>query len=649
MSLEFVLPVKDQILEQLEDALLFVHKDGQIIWGNHASKRLLSIDNQPYEQSINDYIDFDLLMKEPEKSLLMEQKDHKNRVIDIKLIQVNQSIYCLILRKVIFGENTVAAKKNIDWLMQASSEGMVIFNGDRIIDCDLEFATLFGYLQSEIIGMSVNRLIDKKSTNKLAQVIEDYPKLSHELIGIRKSGEIFNIEFMAHSYQNQGNMMRIAIVKDISQRIKYEKRLEYMAYYDELTDLPNRNYFIKVLEDAIVEAKENNELLSVSFVDLDYFKEINETLGYDFGDKLLAACGTKFKEFKDTNTFIARMGGDKFLILQRYIVDKNIPIQFAKDLISEFEKPINLNDYDVFLSISIGISIYPENGETPDDLIKHADSAMYVIKEKHRNNYKLFESSISSKFKMMLTMESDLRKAIRKGEFVLHYQPQKCLLTNKLVGMEALIRWNHPENGYIPPLDFIPLAEKTGLIIDIGDWVLEEACRQNKAWQDKGYNPIVISVNLSAKQFHQQDLLEKIEAVLMRTGLAPEYLELEITESMAMTNEESILKTMHRLRELGVLVSIDDFGTGYSSLKYLSIFPITKLKIDKTFMDKGQKQNEAIVKSIINMSHSLNMKVIAEGVETISQLEFLEKEKCDEIQGYYFSKPLPPEQLISFL
>jgi len=216
------------------------------------------------------------------------------------------------------------------------------------------------------------------------------------------------------------------------------------------------------------------------------------------------------------------------------------------------------------------------------------------------------------------------------------------------VGMEALLRWNHPEKGYIPPMDFIPLAEKTGLIIEIGDWVLEEACRQNKAWQDLGYKPIIIGVNLSAKQFHQKNLLNKIEQTLVKTGLDPQYLELEITESMAMTNEKSILKTMHRLRELGVHVSIDDFGTGYSSLKYLSMFPVSKLKIDKTFMDKKQKQNKAIVRSIINMSHSLQMTVIAEGVETLNQQKFLEEENCDEIQGFYFSKPLPPDQLGKF-
>lgn len=359
-------------------------------------------------------------------------------------------------------------------------------------------------------------------------------------------------------------------------------------------------------------------------------------------------CGEKLKSFLQTDTFIARMSGDEFLILQKHTKSKEVATKIAKELISEFEKPIKIEGYELFISVSIGISIFPENGQTANDLIKHADSAMYVIKERHQNNYKLFDSSISENFKTMLTIESELRKALPQGQFELHYQPQKNLGSGKIIGFEALLRWNHPVNGYIPPDDFIPLAEKTGLIIEIGDWVLKEACKQNKAWQDKGYEPIIVGVNLSAKQFHQKGLVENIESILALTGLDPCYLELEITESMAMSNEDYIIDTMERLRRLGVLVSIDDFGTGYSSLKYLSIFPVTKLKIDKMFMDENQKQNKAIVKSIIHMSHSLNMKVIAEGVETIEQLAFLENENCDEVQGYYYSKPLPPAQLTKF-
>lgn len=644
-----MLPIEDKVLEQFEDVLLFVNEEGKVLWGNKIFQDFLGVDQQICEQSIHTFIDFSLLMKHIGKSLLMKRKDKENIVIDVKAIQVNQQTYCVMIRHVKYGQQTEEIKKSTDNFLLTSTEGMIVFNNEEVIDCDLECARLFGYSHKNIVGLPLTHLVDSKSMNKLMRVCNHYSRTSIQLVGVRKDRTTFHMELFYHPYPDKGEMLSIAIVKDVTQRVIQARQLEYMAFYDELTDLPNRHYFLTVLEDAIEIAQENNELLSVSFVDLDYFKEINETLGYDFGDQLLAACGEKFKIFKGENTFVARMGGDEFLVLQRFVDDKNVPIQFAKNLIEAFEKPIHINGYDVFLSISIGISIYPENGKTPNDLIKHANSAMYIIKEKHRNNYNLFESSISSKFKMMLTMESDLRKAVEKGQFELHYQPQKCLHTDTLVGMEALLRWKHPKKGYIKPLDFIPLAEKTGLIIDIGDWVLQEACRQNKEWQEAGYKPIIISVNLSAKQFHQQDLLENIEKTLMQTGLEAKYLELEITESMAMENEGYILKTLLRIRALGVLVSIDDFGTGYSSLKYLSVFPVTKLKIDKTFMDRDHQQNEAIVKSIINMSHSLNLKVIAEGVETVSQLNFLEKENCDEMQGYYFSKPLPPDQLTKFL
>lgn len=641
------IPFHHKILSNLKEAILFIQTNGNIIKGNNAAFSLLAIDDTK-QLSIYNYLDFDLLNKNDKSHLLMEQKNNHQQLIEVKSVRVSDSVYCLIMNKLSLQDKSNEVKKYMSQLIQTGVEGTVMYAENQIIDCDPSFATLFGYTQQEIKQLKMNELLDSRSAEKLTEIIQKSPEKLYDLTAIRKDGTSFFMEIMEHPYNNQGNIIRVAIIKDITDKVENEKHIEYLAYYDELTDLPNQHFFNKILKEAIDEASKAEELLAVYFIDLNYFKEINDTMGYAFGDKLLKACSIKLKTFLQTDTFVARMGGDEFLILKRNIPNKDVAISLAESLITEFKNPIKMDGYDIYTSISIGISVFPDNGKTAQDLIKHADSAMYVIKEAHRNNYKLFDSSISESFKSMLTMESELRKAIKEGQFELHYQPQKSLSTGKIVGMEALLRWKHPLKGNIPPLDFIPLAEKTGLIIEIGDWVIHEACRQNKEWQDKGYEPLVVGVNLSAKQFHQKKLVQKIEETLNRTGLSPEYLELELTESMSMTNEQYILSSMKQLRMLGVLVSIDDFGTGYSSLKYLGIFPITRLKIDKMFMD-GKYKHQAIVKSIIHMSHSLDMKVIAEGVETIEQLSFLESEKCDEMQGFYFSKPLPPKQLVKLL
>jgi len=632
------------VMNQLKDAILFVHKSGEVIRSNKRAWHMLNI--QEREQVfIDDFLDFHLLKNNRHKQLIMDLKKSETHLVEVTSIQLNSDIYCLILNEVSLTDQTSDIKYYIDHLIQSSIEGLMLIQDNKIVDCDTEFARMFGYSPFELKGMQIMSLITKKDVH----IIQDGRDGTYTLTGLRKNKSEFCIEYTQRMYDQTKPSLRIVHVRDITEKVQAEKRMEFMANYDELTHLPNRNYFFQVLKDAIEEAKYTNEQLAVHFINLDYFKEINESFGYEFGDRLLQVCGEKLKQYLRTDTFIARMSGDEFIILQRYLDDKKAAAELVEDILSHFEKPIKLDGHNIYTSLSVGISLYPENGHTANDLIKHADSAMYVIKGKYRNYYHFFESSISHVFKKKLKMETELRHALTAQQFELHYQPQKDLRTNQVVGVEALLRWNHPIKGYIPPMDFIPLAEKTGLIVDIGDWVLKKACEQNKAWQTKGYQPITVSVNLSAKQFHQKNLVQKVQSTLHETGLDPRYLELEITESMAMTNEAFILKTMNKLRNLGVSVSIDDFGIGYSSLKTLSLYPVTKLKIDKMFMDEKLKHNKAIVRSIIKMSHSLNMKVIAEGVETSNQLNFLKRENCDEMQGFYFSKPLPPEKLPKFL
>ncbi|TMN23418.1 putative bifunctional diguanylate cyclase/phosphodiesterase [Lentibacillus cibarius] len=641
MSIQQQLPVDQRILTRLKDAVIFVDQDGTIIKGNRAAFSVLGLNEE--KGSLYQYLDFSLLKANDESHLLMELKNQNNKPVEVQSVRMDTDVFCLIINEFPIVDKTEEVKKYINQLTINNDEGIVMYDDGVIIDCDTAFARMFGYTEEELTDMELRQLI-----HHLDNTNDQLDNL-HELTGVRKDGSLFYVEWIEHPYNHIGDIIGVAIVKNITDRIENEKQIEYMAYYDDLTDLPNRNYFNNVLQEAVVHAASKKEMFSVYFIDLNYFKEINDTLGYDFGDELLKACGERFKSFLNTSTFIARMGGDEFIILHRHVRNRHDAVIFAKRLIAAFAKPIKVGDCEQFTSISIGISIYPDHGSTSSELIKHADSAMYVIKERDGSNYKLFDASISEKFSAMLTMENDLRTALKEGQFELYYQPQKNLYSNKIVGIEALLRWNHPVKGFVPPNEFISHAERTGLIIEIGDWVLKEACRQNKAWQDKGFPPVIVSVNLSAKQFHQRELVEKVEGILQETGLEPDYLELEITESMAMTNEPYILETLERLRRLGVKVSIDDFGTGYSSFKYLSMFPVSKLKIDKMFMNENQKQNQAIVKSIIHMSHSLNMKVIAEGVETYEQLQFLTAEKCDEMQGFFLSKPLPANAVIQLL
>lgn len=642
-----IIPLHKGVLEKLSDALLIVHKDGKIISGNQSAINMLNITDE--EANVDDYLDFQLLMSKHENQLIMEQKMNQDKLLEVSSIELNSRLYCLILNEASLESQTTEIKNYIDRLLKTNTIGLVMFYKDIIIDCDAEFAHIFGYTTSELKGKALTTILEKENRETVLKINYNDCEEPYIVTGIRKNGETFYARFTQQLFIESKRNIRIASVKNVTEKVEAEKRIEFMANYDVLTDLPNRNFFFRVLKDAIKEAEHTDEQLAVHFINLDYFKEINETFGYEVGDKLLKMCGDKFKKYLHTNTFIARMSGDEFLILQRALTKKEEAIDLVKKILSDFKHPIEIDGHDIFTSLSIGISLYPLNGLTADDLVKRADSAMYIIKGKNRNHYNFFESAISKEFRTMIKMETELRKALTNNQLELHYQPQKNLKSGQVIGVEALLRWNHPMKGNIPPMDFIPLAEKTGLIVEIGDWVLRKACQQNKAWQDKGYQPVIVSVNLSARQFHQKDVVDKIQSILTETGLKPQYLELEITESMAMTNEKFILQTMNRLRNLGVLVSIDDFGTGYSSLKSLSLFPVTKLKIDKMFMAEDQKHNQAIVRSIIKMSHSLNMKVIAEGVETAKQLNFLKQENCDEMQGFYFSKPLPPEQLTKFL
>ncbi len=429
---------------------------------------------------------------------------------------------------------------------------------------------------------------------------------------------------------------------DITARKRAEKNLEYRAFYDTLTDLPNRNYFDEKLEIALIEAQSNNSLLAVLFLDLDSFKNINDSLGHKIGDQLLKSFAQRLSCCVRNNDIVSRWGGDEFTLLLPQINTPEDTINLAQRILDDLKKPFEIAGHQLYIKTSIGIAIYPQDGEDAETLLKNADAALYRAKERGRNHYRFYRSTMTSKASLLLKLENLLYQALEEESLYLNYQPQLNMLNNKISGMEALLRWYHPELGHVSPSKLIPLAEKTDLIIPISLWVLKTACKQNKAWQKQGLSPIPIAVNLSPKQFHQPNLVDIVAQVLEETELEPHLLDLEITETTMMENIDFSQENLHKLRKLGVQISLDDFGTGYSSLGYLQKFPITTLKIDKSFIQtlEDNPQNTAIISAIIALGKSFDLRVIAEGVETLQQLELLQKLNCQEIQGFWFSRPL---------
>ncbi|MBN6185494.1 EAL domain-containing protein [Aneurinibacillus sp. BA2021] len=425
---------------------------------------------------------------------------------------------------------------------------------------------------------------------------------------------------------------------------KVEEKIHYMAFYDELTALPNRRLFERHLTASIDEAKRNNTQLAVMFFDLDRFKIINDTLGHTFGDALLREVAARYSACIGEDQLVARMGGDEFTLLMCHLNGPEEAENMARQIIKVLQQPIALNGHEVFVSTSIGIALYPQDGDDADTLMRHADIAMYWAKGKGKSTYKFYTTSLVDNELNKIQLEQDLRKAIELDQFVVHYQPKIDIATRSIIGMEALTRWEHPVLGLIPPNQFIPLAEETGLIVPIGEKIFKMACKQTKQWQETGFPSLQIAVNVSTRQFHEENFVDMVAATLAEYDIEARYVELEVTETTTMNNVERAEITLQRLKALGVKIGIDDFGTGYSSLGYLKTFPIHTLKVDQSFVrDMAENpHNEAIVASIISLAKHMNLTIVAEGVETEDQFTFLEEHGCTQAQGYLFSKPVPP-------
>ncbi len=443
----------------------------------------------------------------------------------------------------------------------------------------------------------------------------------------------------------------IGTVQDITERKQAQQALEYMSNYDPLTGLPNRSLLHDRLQQALHQAERDEHLLAVMFLDLDRFKTINDSLGHAVGDELLKEVARRLKQRMRQGDTVARLGGDEFVIILESIRHVDDAAHVAGDILQALEKPCHIGVHEIVIGTSIGITIYPFDDDNIDDLLRDADTAMYKAKAEGRNNYQYFSSEMTEQTRRHMELERDLRHALERDEFSLHYQPQRNLTDDTISGMEALLRWRCSECGTISPVEFIPVLEETGLIHSVGRWVLEEACRQNKAWQDAGLPPLRVAVNVSARQFRRADFAGQVEGALQSSGLEPRWLELEITESLLVEDVDATLEQLNHLVNMGVSISVDDFGTGYSSMSYLKRFPLHTLKVDQSFVrDIGiDADDDAIVRAVIAMAHGLRLKVIAEGVESEQQLQFLKALDCDHIQGYLISRPLPADELAKWL
>ncbi|TVX97429.1 EAL domain-containing protein [Cohnella terricola] len=521
----------------------------------------------------------------------------------------------------------------------------VIDRQGRFLDINRDPSDMVGYGKDEMNGMSFTTLVAEEFQELTRHIFQQTlrgEKCSREIKVLHKVGHTLDLNIHTSPMVRRNKVIGIlAFIQDISDRKRSLERIRYQAYYDDMTGLPNRRFFMNRLEERLEEARDRGIQLAVCYIDVDQFKLVNASFGRDFGDMLLLQIAERLSRSLSEPGDLARMEGDEFAACLYPLQSEEDAARRLDDLMSVLKEPFELNGVPVHITVSIGVAVCRHAADDAATLLKRADTALHRVKENGKNDYMQHSSDMDHIALEKLTIQHEMRRALHNNEFLLYYQPQYDLASGQIVGMEALVRWKHPQRGLVPPGEFIPAAEESGIIVPLGEWVIEEACRQNKAWQDEGLSRIPVSVNLSFRQFSQRNLTGKISEILQRTGLDPRYLELEITESMTMDVERAS-RDLKELTDLGLHISIDDFGTGYSSFHYLKNLPIARLKIDRSFVRDVQQNpsDAAIVAAIISMAHNLQMQVIAEGVETKGQVHFLRSYRCDEMQGYFGSPPL---------
>ena len=539
-------------------------------------------------------------------------------------------------------------------LFEQNAAGVCVTKPDgTIIDCNTTFALMLGYRRAELVGRNMGELYERRiERDELAEMLDDVTMLNGVEIELRRKDDthVWVLQNLVLVGERDSAVIHATVV-DISDRKRAEEQIEFHAYHDVLTHLPNRKLFTDRLTQALTRARRSGRSTGVMFIDLDHFKTINDTLGHTAGDELLLEMSQRLRQCVREDDTVARLGGDEFTIILNELRHPEDAANVAEKILETVEVPLWIAGMPIEVTASIGIALFPVDGADAESLLRNADSAMYRAKESGRNNYQLCTDDMKRRANERLSLETRLRKGVHDDQLLLHYQPQISLVTGRIVGAEALVRWNDPERGMVGPSAFIPVAEETRLIRPLGEWVLRTACKQTKQWRDLGIDHMRVAVNLSVRQFQQHDLVEMVLRALGETGLAPEALELEITETTAMQNGEATIEILRALREIGVGISMDDFGTGYSSLNYLKRFPINAVKIDRAFIrDLDTSAGDAaIVAAVIGIARALDLRVVAEGVETEHQLAFLQRRECDEAQGYYFGRPVAADVLTADL
>ncbi|NWQ44410.1 EAL domain-containing protein [Bacillus sp. EB106-08-02-XG196] len=548
--------------------------------------------------------------------------------------------------------STVISETSIDTMVVIDENGIVLKVNPAV-------EKMFNYLETEIVNHPLTVLFsEEKSKISIDNILNTIKNVNHllgyenlyEVTASRKDGSSFPVEIQIGKRYVQNRSLIAFTIRDITKKKQDQEKITHMAYHDSLTNLPNRRLFNEQLTLKLNEARQSYQPLVIMYVDMDRFKYINDSLGHMMGDRLLQEIAKRLSESVRKQDLVARVGGDEFTILLPG-TDRESALEIAEEIFKVFKSPFYIDNYELFLTTCIGISTFPYDGEDSQVLLRNADAALYRAKEQGKNQYKVFHTGMNIQSYRTFIMQNDLRKAIKREELALVYQPKVEIESGTVKSAEALLRWNHPSWGIISPAEFIPLAEESGQIVEIGSWVLRNVCEQSKAWEASGYTPIPISVNFSAQQFLQKDLIENTQRILVETGVSPELIEVEITESMLLGNSELITKTLNQLRKMGMKISIDDFGTGYSSLSYLNRLPLDTLKIDRTFIKEISEspKSKSLISAIISLAHGLNMNVVAEGVETEEQLKFLKLHQCQEAQGYLFSPPVLSKDFEGFL